>query len=40
MMMHGGRGGGPAQALHKGDTAQNFKKTMRKLAAYLAAYKV
>lgn len=44
MMMHGGgRGGpgngGPIAAMRKGDTARNFKKTMSKLAKYLAAYK-
>ncbi|MCB8949573.1 MAG: ABC transporter ATP-binding protein [Ardenticatenaceae bacterium] len=44
MMMHGrsrGSGeGGPMAAMRKGDTAQNFKQTMRKLASYLAAYKI
>ncbi|MBK8899875.1 MAG: ABC transporter ATP-binding protein [Anaerolineaceae bacterium] len=44
MMMHGGRGGpangGPIAAMRKGDTARNFKKTMSKLAHYLAAYKL
>jgi ATP-binding cassette subfamily B multidrug efflux pump len=44
MMMHGGGRGGPANggpiaAMRKGDTARNFKKTMSKLAKYLAAYK-
>ncbi len=44
MMMHGGGRGGPANggpiaAMRKGDTARNFKKTMSKLAHYLAAYK-
>ncbi|WP_420643939.1 ABC transporter ATP-binding protein [Candidatus Leptofilum sp.] len=38
-MMHGRRGG-PVAAMHKGDTARNFKKTMGKLAQYLAAYKM
>lgn len=37
-MMHGRRGG-PTAAMHKGDTARNFKRTMRKLAGYLVAYK-
>ena len=44
MMMHG-RSSGPAQggpiaAMRKGDTARNFKVTMRKLVQYLAAYKL
>ncbi|GJM41070.1 MAG: ABC transporter [Ardenticatenaceae bacterium] len=37
-MMHGRRGG-PMAAMRKGDTAQNFKRTMGKLAQYLVAYK-
>ena len=42
MMMHGrsrSGEGGPMAAMRKGDTARNFKATMRKLVSYLAAYK-
>lgn len=43
MMMHrsgSSREGGPMGAMRKGDKARNFKKTMRRLAQYLAEYKV
>ena len=42
MMMHSrsrSGEGGPMAAMRKGDTARNFKATMRKLGSYLAAYK-